>query len=375
MRTTLWITLGVLTLVGLAIVFNPVAAAGPSFSKQIEPAERAFSLEMPDGWQNALGIMRPPGTLKLPRAWANSRSPDGATNFFVGDPNVPPFVVPPTQQFLQTLQLPPQQAWENFKNFWLQDGIVIMPFQPAQQFAEDYARRRYGNQPGFQILGHSPGPNETTKKTRFEFAGHSGELWVSTEFSAPDKTMWGAFVSGFTTKADRENAHSRAAELFNRAYLSMDINTKWLANDRQQRSQRQAQLALQTQRNIDHWNQQTRLSTQRHQQRMADMNNNFNAHQRAMADQSAAFDTYNQTWQAGQDASYRQSQEFSRYIQDRTVVNSPNSYGDSSFEVDAGANNYYVDPLNNEYFGTDLPLEPGQIPDGYQQATEQWSDW
>ena len=108
---------------------------------------------------------------------------------------------------------------------------------------------------------------------------------------------------------------------------------------------------------------------------MADMNNNFNAHQRAMADQSAAFDTYNQTWQAGQDASYRQSQEFSRYIQDRTVVNSPNSYGDSSFEVDAGANNYYVDPLNNEYFGTDLPLEPGQIPDGYQQATEQWSDW
>ena len=56
-------------------------------------------------------------------------------------------------------------------------------------------------------------------------------------------------------------------------------------------------------------------------------------------------------------------------------MTSPNSYGGSTFEVDAGANNYYVDPLNNQYFGTDAPLDQGAIPDGYQQAEEISGSW
>ena len=94
-----------------------------------------------------------------------------------------------------------------------------------------------------------------------------------------------------------------------------------------------------------------------------------------MADQSAVFDQQNQAWRNNQEQSYQQHQSFVRGIHDRTVVESPNSWGGSSFEVDAGANNYYVDPLNNQYFGTDVPLDQGAIPDGYQEATEQSSSW
>jgi len=389
MRTTLSISLGLTALLGAAIAFNPASAAGPSFSKQIDPVERSFSVEMPDGWNNALGLTRSQGSFQLPRSWASSSSPDGATNWFIGDPNVPLFHVPVSDQMLQSVgmgMMSPQQGREFMKNYFRKEGIAIRAYQSAQQFSEAYARRRFGKQPGFRVLGHAPNPRLAkaiadldrrlgtparqidTVTTRFEYSGFSGEVWASSGQLPGDPNMWAADVSGFTTPAGNGNSHDSAAKLFSRSALSLDISPKWLAREKQRGEQRQAQIAQQNQNRLQQ-------SQQQHQQRMAMMQNNFNAHQQRMAGRSAAMDQQNQAWQAGQDRSYQQHQSFVRGIQDRTVVNSPNSYGGPSFEVDAGANNYYVDPLNNQYFGTDAPLDQGQIPDGYQQATEQSSDW
>ena len=386
MRASLWITLSLIALTIIIGAVNFASAATPGFKKYIDPVERSFSVEMPDGWQNALGLTRSQGNYKLPRSWASSSSPDGATQWFIGDPNVPLFHKPLSQEMIQSMALPPQQAREQVQSFFKKEGVAIRPFQSAQQFAEDYAQRRYGNQPGFQLLGHAPNPEldqaiaaldqrlgnaprpVDTTKTRFEFQGHTGELWVSSGEVVGDANMWGADVAGFTTATVDSNAHSTAAKLFARSKLSLDISPKWVARARQQSQQRVAQLNQQMA-------QQRQTMNQQHQQRMAMMQNNFNAHQARMADRSAAMDQQHQSWQNSQNQNYQQHQSFIRGIQDRTVVNSPNSWGGSSFEVDAGANNYYVDPLNNQYFGTDTPLEPGQIPDGYQQATEQGADW
>jgi len=396
MRPILWITLGLSTVLCIVGAVSIASAATPSFSKHIDPVERSFSVELPDGWQNSLGLTRSQGNYKLPRNWVLSRSPDGSTEWFIGDLNVPLFQTPMSQEMLANTGMPIQQAKEFMKNYFMKEGIAIREFQSAQQFAAEYVNRRYSNQPEFRVLGHSPNPELAraisaldkrlgnpprqfeTVTTRFKYAGHTGEVWTSSGYITPDNSMWSAEVSGFTTPQgaeDDDNTHSNAAKLFAKSALSLDISPKWLAREQQQAQQRQAQVSQQLQQNNARLAQQRQTMNQQHQQRMAALKNNFNAHQARMADQSAAFDQQNQAWRNNQEQSYQQHQSFVRGIHDRTVVESPNSWGGSSFEVDAGANNYYVDPLNNQYFGTDVPLDQGAIPDGYQEATEQSSSW
>ncbi len=76
---------------------GPVAAprggamspADVSWTQFVDPAEHAFSMQVPRGWKVAGGAYRY-GTLDI-RPMVDTTSPDGKTNFRFGDANVPPF--------------------------------------------------------------------------------------------------------------------------------------------------------------------------------------------------------------------------------------------------------------------------------------------
>jgi len=360
----------------LAGTFNASAA---SFTKLIAPTERSFSVELPDGWNNQLGLKRSSGDYKMPRSWITSRSPDGATQLFIGDLEVPMF---------QT-QLPPEAqaagpaAMQFVRNYLRKEGIAIKPYLNARQFGAEYTQRRFGQQPGFRILdmtenqplkqaaaaldqrlGNPSRPLDTVT-VNFEYAGHKGQVWVASGYASGAPNIWSADVSGFTTTDKIETGK----KLFAQSALSFDISPKWMAREQQQMQQREMAVQQRMQMQRQNMQAQRQQMNQGHQQRMQALQNNFNSHQRRMQQRSAAMDQQHQSWMNTQNQNYEQHQSFVRGIHDQTLVNS----GGSSWEVDAGANNYYVDPNSNTYFGTDQPLDQGQIPDGYQEATE--SNW
>ena len=130
MRASLWITLSLIALTIIIGAVNFASAATPGFKKYIDPVERSFSVEMPDGWQNALGLTRSQGNYKLPRSWASSSSPDGATQWFIGDPNVPLFHKPLSQEMIQSMALPPQQARDKCRVFSRKKAWLFAPSNP-----------------------------------------------------------------------------------------------------------------------------------------------------------------------------------------------------------------------------------------------------
>jgi len=67
-------------------------APGTGWTTFTEPSERAYTVEVPQGWRVAGGVKRLAPSEARP--WLTAVSPDGQTEMFVGDPSVPWYSTP-----------------------------------------------------------------------------------------------------------------------------------------------------------------------------------------------------------------------------------------------------------------------------------------
>lgn len=312
-----------------------LAATGMSFVEVADPAEGAFTVAMPKGWKTAVGLLRPQGQL---RSCGFALSPDGEACVFFGDPRMPSFYLPAPQYGMyagMSLGSPMFQ---------------VIDYVPADRFFVDYVRRQYGHLPGFRVLGQAPNAwhqaQIDTLAARLGMQVRSSATSVAFTFIEDGKPVqaqvngatyqvyqgWMADVYGFITSGDTSSLGSLATGVF----ASVKTQPQW----QQQENARHQQMAEQ--------------SNLAHQQRMQQMQQNFNAHQERMKNLSAANDAYNEAWRQRQLSQDRQHDQFIDYIRgEETVTN-----GNQTAKVESGYNHYYVNPTDQTYIATDSPYQP-----------------
>jgi len=98
-----------------------------------DPNEGAFSVEVPHGWRIEGGTFRGGPSVDVRHAFSLS-SQDGDVQITVGDPNIPPFVIP-TSMSLMMGQVP---------RSWYDPGygvkMMVMPYLSGKNYASEYAK-------------------------------------------------------------------------------------------------------------------------------------------------------------------------------------------------------------------------------------------
>lgn len=322
----------------LAVLFSVLyllTACGGEMTRIADTRENAFSLELPEDWQNFITLERPYGQV---RNCAVSISPDQRSRIFFGDPNMPIFSLPNPQMYLR--------AGMNTGNPLFQ----VRNFQPADQFFADYMKRTYGQLENFQIIAQEPNPfyqeaveemaakenvqaQITTTRIHFSFTDQGEEVQgVINGMTMQAQEVWIPGIYGFMTMDDVEEMDQMA----NQALASYEINPEW-----------QEQENLRNQQKMQE-------QTAAHNQRMQRMQQNFQAHQNRMQQRYNAADQQYQNWRQNQAAQDLQHDRFIDNIRDKETVTN----GSYSGKVDAGYNNYYVDPNTGNYIGTNIEENP-----------------
>jgi hypothetical protein len=112
-------------------------AAGISWTQFEDPAEQAFTMQVPRGWKVVGGAYRF-GPLD-PRAMVDMTSPDGKTNLRFGDANVPPFAT-----LTSTMRA---LGWQEGRQYSPR-GVakeVVANYRPGWVFADLYGQSRFSH--------------------------------------------------------------------------------------------------------------------------------------------------------------------------------------------------------------------------------------
>jgi hypothetical protein len=112
-------------------------ASARRYVRWTEPNERAYSIEVPEGWQVQGGLFR--FSSVDVRGELNVRSPDGVIQVFAGDRSLPTFAVPN-----QTLAMTGFREGMPYSPGY-GTTFIVNRFIPGAAFAEMYARRRFGD--------------------------------------------------------------------------------------------------------------------------------------------------------------------------------------------------------------------------------------
>ena len=106
-----------------------------------DPTEGAFTIDLPKGWQSKLGVARQPD--QTPRNWIRTESPDGASQWFFGDPSLNP-------------RVDPRAIDPSLHQGLRQAGYGVVEQQDAAQFGREYLVRAYGQAADFAITASRP---------------------------------------------------------------------------------------------------------------------------------------------------------------------------------------------------------------------------
>lgn len=352
-----------------------------------DPVEGAFAVQLPRGWQNEARSLRPYG---VHRTLVTSRSPDGGTFLFFGDPQLPSFSEPSPMLF-------PGHPMAN-----LNPLAQVHPFVPAEPFFRGYLQERYGRAPGFRLLSVAPCPaleqdvlrsaarygipaRPTAVSFSFEFMDGPrrvrGRLHGTTFTSGP---TWIPGVFGALTTEDMDPA--RWDDLLFGISRSQQTDPRWRQQQDQLHGQRMAQI------NQDHARAMAQLQ-QQHQANMGWIQASAQAHQARMDDLHAAADARLEGWRAQQAAgdglhqAYMDGlrgpapaapaadpghERFLNYIKaEETVVDSEGV----AHQVEAGHERYYRSRRDGSFIGAGATLERedlrarfGVNPDDYEEV-------
>jgi len=134
-RDPLAVSFALIATLGL-IAVAPPAKGQIAWTRFQDPAEQAFTLQVPRGWKVVGGLYRF-GVLD-PRPMTDMTSPDGKTNIRLGDANVPPFT--PLTPTLMSL------GWREGRRY-SPNGVaqeVVANYRPGWVFADIYGQARFG---------------------------------------------------------------------------------------------------------------------------------------------------------------------------------------------------------------------------------------
>lgn len=124
-----------------------------------DPAEQAFSLEVPAGWQVRGGLLRRAAVDVV--KFVQVHSPDGQIYLFIGDPDIPVFTLPNQISAMSGFQ----------EGSWYSPGygvrMMVMRFQPGVNFAAAYVQNTFGQRcGGFRISASRDRPDASQQINR-----------------------------------------------------------------------------------------------------------------------------------------------------------------------------------------------------------------
>lgn len=136
-----------LALAGTSLA-QPAQAPGVTSTRFTDPTEGALTLDVPQGWRVAGGVKRfAPSDAK---GWVTAVSPNGLTELFPGDPNVPMFALPNPSRGLQ----------EGGQTPGLHGTTLPVMYRPGAEFAALYGTRSLGAACNTaQLQGMQPQPD------------------------------------------------------------------------------------------------------------------------------------------------------------------------------------------------------------------------
>jgi hypothetical protein len=130
---------------------SPVAAEANRYAAWQDPAENAFSVSLPVGWQISGGTVR---TTRIEAHYVvHAQSPDGGVQLFMDDPGVMMREVPNQATAMMGThvgQVIPTGAGTN---------LVVEPYKPGDQFASEYVQQTLC--PSATNLRGGPLPDQT----------------------------------------------------------------------------------------------------------------------------------------------------------------------------------------------------------------------
>lgn len=346
--------------------------------------EGAFTVDLPRGWTVDARSLRPGG---VHRPVAMARSPEGDTQIFIGDPQLPDYLEP-------------------YSGMMPHPMAVLMPFQPAEAFFRGYAHNRYGAAPGFRITACARNP--ALEQPLIEGAQRRGiparASGASLSFELQDgprrvrgrlhgttsgpPPLWVAVVFGALTTIDMDPARWDALLL--RIFGSLRFDPRW----QQLRDQTHAQRMVQIQQD----DQAARAAMQiRHQGNMAWIQNSTAAHAQRMDNLHASADAQLAGWRAREDAGDQAHQAFlsglrgespaapmaapggdfghRRFLNVITEQETVIDGAGNAYQVEGGHERYYKHRRDNSYLGTDASVEHqdlrarfGVNPDDYEEV-------
>ncbi|GAB4455108.1 MAG: hypothetical protein OHK0029_10650 [Armatimonadaceae bacterium] len=341
-----------------------------------DASEGAFTLQMPAGWKNEAHMTRPYEQI---RSVVNSQSPDGQAFVFLGDPNLPTFTEP---SFYHNMGLPAMDT---------NPLLRAHPYVPAQPFFADYVQQRFGNAPGFRILGVQPNPElerlihekaqrwgmqfgATTITVHFEYQ-ENGTPIRGLVYGATVNTgsVWVADVSGVLTTGNP----AQYEPILRHMVASYTTDPRWQQQQNAQHQQKMAQI----QANHQSW---MATSQAMHQSRMDAIRHAGQVNTQMFQERQAQSDAIHASFMNSlhQTPSYAEPsapamqddfshQRFVNYIRDEeTVVDSAGQ----QYQVDTGGDRYFINRNDNTYIRTDSTVERSDLhrygvnPDDYEEG-------
>ncbi len=144
--------------------------ASQQWTTYADPAEHAFTMDVPAGWQVSGGLAR--FSAVDVRTGVTMRSPDGRIEIFYGDPEIPPFTVPNPQMEMYGIH----------EGMTLGQGAQTQTFQrymPGQQFSASWGAHRVSKDCGqVAVQGSQPLPQLAQ---RIDMAYSQGGVRTSTQ--------------------------------------------------------------------------------------------------------------------------------------------------------------------------------------------------
>lgn len=331
--------------------------------------ENAFTLQMPGGWQNQAALVR---VYDQVRNAVTSRSPDGGTLLFVGDPSLPTFLEPGTMPATSPM-------------------TQVHPFVPADVFFRQNVCQRYGHRTGFHLTSIGPSPaferflqdgarkhggniGITAARIAFDYINNGVTMHTLLHgISLSYGEFWIPDASGIITRGDP----TRFEDMLIWMAGSYQTNPQWRQNQDQQHAQKMIQIQT---------NHQSAVSAMQsgHQGRMDAIRQTGAANTQIFHERQAAIDANHQAFRnairqpvynaySGDGGQNGASHErFINYIRgEETVVGA----GGQNYQVEAGQDRYYVNASDNTYIGTDGAVERDDLharfgvnPEGYEEA-------
>ena len=355
--------------------------ADPAVWESLTDQTQTFSISLPRGWRNELGVVPTP-TMRQPVA--RSTSPDGVTSFNIGDPGLPLFVDPAAA------------------GFGISPGMTVRPATPAHQLIQEWAQFQFGNSPGFRIVSVAEFPPLVESFVNAARRNGTPPVWATgarldAELSQDGRAVraavlmragsvvpssWSAQVYAVTSAADAAPFVPALVRIIESFVLTAAENHR-LDNQRMaSAAQHQATMA---QINVN-----TAAMTAAHQQNMAGIQYSGQAHQARMANMHDAQAMQMQSWQEqqqvsdGQQAAYLSGlrphaadpalggtahEDYVNMIrEERTVVDSA---GDAH-QVQSGYDRYYYRRHDQSWIALqqheNLADVPGIDPDDYEET-------